>query len=81
MKAWAIEVRVYRDKVKEDEEKFGGINIPQIKKPGVPPYFLELWFELQRWPGSLLTEGGLYDQPAWIWEMTDLAGKVYQEYA
>jgi hypothetical protein len=72
---------LYRDKVKEDREKFQGMNVDKIKRPGPPPFYLGLYFELQRWPGSLLVEGGLYDQPYWVWDMIDLAGKVYQEYA
>jgi hypothetical protein len=41
------------------------------------PFYLGLYFELQRWPGTLLVEGGLLDQPSWTWEMIDLAGRMY----
>jgi len=41
------------------------------------PFYLEWFFELQRWPGSLLVAGGLLDQPSWTWEMIDLAGRLY----
>ena len=36
------------------------------------------YLELQRWPGNLLWEGGLQDQPAWVWDLIDLAGAVYE---
>ena len=64
----------YREKLK-DWETFGRIKQPP--EAPEPPYYLELWFELQRWSGHLLIDGGLYDQPSWIWEMTDRAGQIY----
>lgn len=70
----------YEKKVQAQREHFGGIGIDDLKAP-VPPYYLKIWFELQRWPGHLLAEGGLYDQPDWTWEMVDLAGQVYQSRA
>lgn len=56
-------------------EEFGRIGKPP-DPPEVPAY-LELYFELMRWPGHLLVAGGLYDQPSWTWEMIDLAGHIY----
>ena len=58
-------------------EDFGRIGKPP-EPPEVPAY-LELYFELMRWPGHLLVEGGLYDQPSWTWEMVDLAGQIYTD--
>lgn len=59
----------------EKWERFGRIGTPPVLPK--PPTYLQLWFELQRWPGHLLVEGGLWDQPAWTWEMVDLAGSIY----
>lgn len=59
----------------EEWETFGRIKNPPIAPK--PPRYLALWMELQRWPGTLLIDGGLMDQPAWIWELVDMAGMVY----
>lgn len=58
-------------------QDFGRIGKPP-EAPKVPAY-LELYFELMRWPGHLLVGGGLYDQPQWTWEMVDLAGHIYTD--
>jgi len=42
------------------------------------PTYLQLWTELQRWRPALLWDGGILDQPAWVWEMLNLAGNVYE---
>jgi len=72
------EYTVYKMKVEKDREQTQGANVDRMKRP-VPPPYLSLWFELQRWPGHLLSEGGLYDQPDWTWDLVDLAGMVYRE--
>ena len=54
------------------------MGLDRIKRPAMP-YFLVWYFELRRWPGSLLWGGGLLDQPDWIWQMIDLAGSVYND--
>ena len=54
------------------------MGIDRVKKPKAP-FFLLWYWELRRWPGSLLWGGGLLDQPDWIWQMIDLAGMVYNE--
>lgn len=41
------------------------------------PEYLRLWMELQEWPGSLLLDGGILQQPQWVWEMVCLAGREY----
>lgn len=58
-------------------ETYGRI-LTRPEPPEVPRY-LDLWFELQRWPGVLLVEGGLLDQPAWTWHMVDLAGRIWKD--
>lgn len=68
--------RAYRERLRQWKEDFGQVGEPP-KLPKVPTW-LELWFELQRWSGHLLVDGGLMDQPAFSWEMIDLAGMIYQ---
>lgn len=75
---YCVDYALYKQKVDKDREQYQGVNVSRIKRP-VPPPYLSLWFELQRWPGHLLAEGGLYDQPDWTWEMVDLAGMIYRE--
>ena len=68
----------YDRRYKEHKTNFGFVGLEKLQAPEVPVY-LGMWFELQRWPGSLLWEGGLLDQPAWVWELVDLAGMVYTD--
>ena len=68
----------YDAKRQRHKADFGSVGLDKIRAPGVPP-MLGLYFELQRWPGSLLWDGGLQDQPAWIWDLVDLAGAVYND--
>jgi hypothetical protein len=35
-----------------------------------------IWHEMQEWD-RLLVDGGLFDQPAWSWELVNLAGNVF----
>lgn len=66
----------YREEIR-NWDKFGRI----LTKPDPPevPLYLDLWFELQRWPGALLVDGGLLDQPAWTWHMVDLSGRIWKD--
>lgn len=65
----------YRQDVAQWRDEFGRVGAPPVAP--VPPQPLSVWFELQRWPGHLLVDGGLMDQPAWSWDLVDLAGRVY----
>ena len=47
---------------------------PRREMPG----WLAWYLELKRWGTHQLVAGGLMDQPAWAWDMIDLAGKVYE---
>ena len=66
----------YQERLRQWEEEFGRVGNPPA--PPIPPKWLSLYFELRRWPGHLLVDGGLMDQPSWSWEMIDLAGKIYE---
>ena len=68
----------YERRAKDHKKNFGVVGLEALKAPPIPPY-LSMWFELQRWPGSLLWDGGLLDQPAWVWDLMDLAGMVYTD--
>jgi len=37
-----------------------------------------MWRDLQRWRPALLLDGGVLQQPAWVWDMVNLAGDVYE---
>lgn len=65
---------LYEDKVKQAKEQARPGN--EYPKPPVMPEYLALGLEMQRW-GVLLVNGGLLDQPAWTWELVDLALSVY----
>ena len=44
---------------------------------GEPPVPLVLYLQCKRW-GCMLRAGGLQDQPAWVFDLVDLAGAVYE---
>jgi len=67
----------YQRQYQEHKAEFGDVNLGKIPVPELPD-MLALYLELQRWPGNLLWEGGLQDQPAWVWDLIDLAGAVYE---
>jgi hypothetical protein len=66
----------YQKRLQLWRDEFGRVGNPP-PAPTVPPYLL-VYFELQRWPGHLLCDGGLMDQPDWTWELVDLAGHTYE---
>ena len=74
VKAYVSDIATYEQTSKDQAREFGGVT---AKQPVIPEY-LRLYFELKRWPGSLLVAGGLLDQPAWTWELIDLAGLIFQ---
>lgn len=76
IREYVEELEKYRTALKQ-WDNYGRI----LTKPVPPevPYYLNLWFELQRWPGTLLVDGGLWDQPHWTWQMVDLAGRYYRD--
>jgi len=71
---YITEKAVYEERIKQAKRE----DRPKELWPAPPlmPAYLALGFELQRW-GVLLVAGGLLDQPAWTWELTDLAMSVY----
>ena len=78
MRNYVAQYASYTRRRKDHKKEFGDIGLDKIKPPEVPEP-LVIYFELQRWPGSLLWDGGLMDQPAWVWELVDLAGMVYMD--
>lgn len=58
----------------EEPEKPEPEAVPTRDVPG----WLSWYFELKRWNTFQFVAGGLMDQPAWAWDMVDLAGKVYE---
>jgi len=78
VRAYAIAVDDYQARATKWKADFGGAPDQRPTPPKPPPVYLQWYFELRRWSGHLLVEGGLLDQPAWTWEMIDLAGKVWE---
>ena len=64
--------------VQKHRREFGDVGLDKIRAPDIPETLL-LYFELKRWPGALLWDGGLQDQPAWTWELIDLAGVIFED--